>query len=230
MSRGSRRLPRTFTPAFTSGNTLTARMSTAGSANNPPLKMRRPRSMSSLRASAVYWPSLTCSSPVARRRLAGQRALGDAAGDVPRKAVGFDGHLVAERHGDFAGDEERILLHGFGRPHEPFVRGWQHGVREIRGLDARQRHLHLAFDEDLAARDAEVEIGRRVDARFGNVDHAQVLAFDADFAVGQVVAPLDLALSSRACPRRPWRVELNSRLLETMRASISSARNARLSW
>ena len=93
----------------------------------------------------------------------------------------------------------------FRRTDEPFVGGWQHGVREIGGLDARQRNLHLALHEDLAARDAEIEIGRRVDARFGNVDDAQVLAVDADFAVGQVVAPLDLARNSRACPRRPWR-------------------------
>ena len=149
--------------------------------------------MSSLRASAVYCAVLDLQFAGGARRLAGQRALGDAAGDVSDQAVGVDGHLVAERHGDFAGDEERILLDLFRGPHQSFIGRRQHGVGEIGGLNARQRNLDLALHEDLAAGDAEIEIGRSVDARLGHVDHAQVFAIDADFAVGQAVAPLDLA-------------------------------------
>ena len=82
MSRGSRSVPRTLTPAFTSGNSLTARMSTAGSTSRPPLKISRPRSMSSLRASASVLPVLDLQFAGGARRLARQRAFGDAAFDV----------------------------------------------------------------------------------------------------------------------------------------------------
>ena len=138
-------------------------------------------------------------------------------------------HLVAERHGDFAGDEERILLHGFGGTDQPFIGRRQHGVGEVGGLDAGQRHLDLALDDDLAAGDAEVEIGRGVDARLGHVDDAQVFAVHADFAVGRLSRHSSLP-ELVSVPAPALALELNSRLLETMRASMSSARSARLSW
>ena len=64
--RGARSVPRTFTPAFTSGNSLVARMSTPGSLSAPPVKTSRPRSMSRRRPSAAYLPSATPSSPEPR--------------------------------------------------------------------------------------------------------------------------------------------------------------------
>ena len=66
LMRGSRSVPRTFTPAFTSGNSLVARMSTPGSLMSPPEKMSLPRSISRRRPSAAYFPSTTPSSPLPR--------------------------------------------------------------------------------------------------------------------------------------------------------------------
>jgi hypothetical protein len=52
--RGCSSVPRTLTPALTSGNCLIARTSIPGSPIGPPVKIRRPRSMSSLLQSHRY--------------------------------------------------------------------------------------------------------------------------------------------------------------------------------
>jgi hypothetical protein len=55
------------------------------------------------------------------------------------------------------------------------------------------------------AGDAEIQIRRGIDACFGNVDQPQVLAFQPDIAVRQVVAPLDFARARKRARAGPGR-------------------------
>ncbi len=79
-------------------------------------------------------------------------------------------------------------------PDHLFIGGGQHGIGEVRRAAVRASGtLTSPFTNDLAAGDAEIQVRRCVDARFRDIDHTQVLAVHANFAVGQAFAPLDLA-------------------------------------
>ena len=47
----------------------------------------------------------------------------------------------------------------FGRAYQHLVRRGQHGIGEIGGAHARQRHFDFALHEDLVRGDAELKIG-----------------------------------------------------------------------
>ena len=82
----------------------------------------------------------------------------------------------------------------FGRPDHHFVGGRQHGVGQVGRLRcAPAVRLTSPLTKMSRAGDAEIQIGRRIDARLGHVDQAQVFAVEVDVAVGQAFAPLDFS-------------------------------------
>ena len=199
--RGSRSVPRTFTPAVMSGNTFCARRSMPGSPIGPLLKISRPRSMSSCRPSAAYLPSDDVQFALAAADLRFIGAHGDAAAQPRGEAERID---VAPHRPAPA----RMLLTTIqrcagstgGAPTSTSSLEASTALVRSAGSRLRVGHAHFAVGLDASAVELEIKLRRRIDARFGNIHHAQVLAFDMQRAVGfailQASLPLNLAWPS----------------------------------
>ncbi len=121
----------------------------------------------------------------------------DAACQPASQSGSVDRHLVAQGQRDGAHDLEargRIL------PlcaHDDLVGRGEDRTLEIRRYDLRVGDFDRAGDLDLAALDVEIEAGRGVDLRLGDVHDAQSRALQLEVSVGQRVAPLEMAAGAR---------------------------------